>query len=186
LQSFLFEERQRLGLSQKEVFDFLAVNKATYYRWERGAAVPSDKLAELRKLGFDINFVVSGVRESSPTYNPQNVEGFKKLNHLASERKRLSLTQKEVCEAIDVSKGTYIRWEDGYSIPSDKLEKLAGLGFDINFVVTGERQKLNAELHREAVKAAFNRFPDRLNEPAFIADLVLMFYEQELSKSFSE
>tara|TARA_E500000081_G_scaffold112056_1_gene114399 strand:- start:1724 stop:2407 length:684 start_codon:yes stop_codon:yes gene_type:complete len=59
------------------------------------------------------------------------------LNPLREERESLGLNQKDVFEAIEVSKGTYIRWEAGKPIPSDKLSELAKLGFDINYVVTG-------------------------------------------------
>lgn len=62
LQSFLISERERLGYSQKEVFEKLGVNKATFYRWERGSPIPSDKLAMLDDMGFDIRFVIKGSR----------------------------------------------------------------------------------------------------------------------------
>lgn len=62
-----------------------------------------------------------------------------KLNFLAEERQRLDLKQKEVFEKIAVSKGTYIRWESGLDIPSGKLRALSDLGFDVQYVVTGER-----------------------------------------------
>jgi len=61
---------------------------------------------------------------------------------LKLERERLGLSQKEVYEAIDASKGTFIRWEAGKAIPSDKLAELVKLGFDVYYVVTGNRDKL--------------------------------------------
>lgn len=57
----------------------------------------------------------------------------------------MCLTQREVYEFIQASKGTYIRWEGGKAIPSDKLSELAVLGFDINFVVTGKRRATKNE-----------------------------------------
>jgi transcriptional regulator with XRE-family HTH domain len=63
LQSFLLLERERLGFSQKAAFEKVGVNKATYYRWEQGSPIPSDKLALLSELGFDIQFVVKGKRQ---------------------------------------------------------------------------------------------------------------------------
>ncbi|NRA56264.1 MAG: helix-turn-helix transcriptional regulator [Gammaproteobacteria bacterium] len=62
MQSFLLVERNRLEISQKKVFDEVGVNKATYYRWEQGNPIPSSKLALLAKLGFDVQFVVTGIR----------------------------------------------------------------------------------------------------------------------------
>ncbi|WP_462171110.1 helix-turn-helix transcriptional regulator [Pseudoalteromonas xiamenensis] len=60
--TFLREERDRLGLTQAQVADKIEVGKATYVRWEQGSPIPSDKLADLAKLGFDINFIVLGTR----------------------------------------------------------------------------------------------------------------------------
>ncbi|EWH09842.1 putative transcriptional regulator [Catenovulum agarivorans DS-2] len=73
MQSFLLSERERLGLKQKDVFEFIGVNKATYYRWESGNPIPSDKLNELSKLGFDVNYVVTGQRDSV-AINKQNYD----------------------------------------------------------------------------------------------------------------
>ncbi|NSY36518.1 XRE family transcriptional regulator [Pseudoalteromonas sp. JC28] len=58
-------ERKRLGLSPTEVADKISVGLATYYRWEAGKAIPSDKLADLAKLGFDVNFIVLGTHSAS-------------------------------------------------------------------------------------------------------------------------
>ncbi|WP_010603992.1 helix-turn-helix transcriptional regulator [Pseudoalteromonas maricaloris] len=61
---------------------------------------------------------------------------------LSLERKRLGLHQSDVYEKINVGKSTYIRWEKGNAIPSDKLAELEGIGFDILYVVTGRRKEL--------------------------------------------
>lgn len=61
------------------------------------------------------------------------------MNHLKEQRELLGLSQKEVFETIDVSKGTYIRWEAGKPIPSDKLSQLSDMGFDVNYIVTGTK-----------------------------------------------
>ncbi|MER2490675.1 helix-turn-helix domain-containing protein [Catenovulum sediminis] len=74
MQSFLLSERERLGLKQKDVFESIGVNKATYYRWESGNPIPSDKLNELSKLGFDVNYVVTGQRGSAATINKHNYD----------------------------------------------------------------------------------------------------------------
>ncbi|RXE95571.1 helix-turn-helix transcriptional regulator [Pseudoalteromonas sp. PS5] len=58
----LIEERERLGLQQKQVYDSIKVGKSTYYRWESGTPIPSDKLTELAKLGFDVGYLVTGKR----------------------------------------------------------------------------------------------------------------------------
>ncbi|MBQ4852964.1 helix-turn-helix transcriptional regulator [Pseudoalteromonas sp. MMG013] len=61
---YLVKERERLELQQKQVYDSIGVGKSTYYRWESGNPIPSDKLADLARLGFDVNYVVTGQRLS--------------------------------------------------------------------------------------------------------------------------
>jgi len=69
MKPFLLQERERLNLKQKDVFESIGVSKVTYYRWESGSPIPSDKLAELGKIGFDIHFVVTG--ESSKKFESE-------------------------------------------------------------------------------------------------------------------
>ncbi|WP_052713347.1 helix-turn-helix transcriptional regulator [Pseudoalteromonas rubra] len=61
---------------------------------------------------------------------------------LKGERERLNLTQQEVADKIHVGKATYVRWEKGNPIPSDKLNELDQIGFDILYVVTGRKSGL--------------------------------------------
>ncbi|ENW79755.1 hypothetical protein F909_02858 [Acinetobacter sp. ANC 3929] len=56
-----------------------------------------------------------------------------------SERKRLNLSQEALANLIDVSESTIKRWENGASIPSDKLAQCANEGFDIVFVLLGKK-----------------------------------------------
>ncbi|PRO74922.1 hypothetical protein C6Y40_03765 [Alteromonas alba] len=60
--NLLKAERERLGLKQSQVFEHIGVSKGTFIRWEQDAPIPSDKLAGLASLGFDINYVVTGKR----------------------------------------------------------------------------------------------------------------------------
>lgn len=55
-------ERKRLGLSATEVREAIDASRATYTRWEAGSSIPSEKLAALGEIGFDINYIVSGKR----------------------------------------------------------------------------------------------------------------------------
>ncbi|WP_076921201.1 S24 family peptidase [Pseudoalteromonas sp. SK20] len=60
---------------------------------------------------------------------------------LRDERNRLELTQAEASKAIGVGKTTFLRWESGYPIPSDKLIALSDIGFDINYVLKGSKRE---------------------------------------------
>lgn len=55
-------ERKRLNLSQKEIADFLGMSSKQIGRWESLTPIPADKLSKLTELGFDSNYVVTGVR----------------------------------------------------------------------------------------------------------------------------
>ncbi|MAD90277.1 MAG: hypothetical protein CMK64_11275 [Pseudoalteromonas sp.] len=59
------EERKRLKLNQKVVADFLKMSTKQVSRWESNIPIPSDKLAVLVELGFDVNYVLTGKRISS-------------------------------------------------------------------------------------------------------------------------
>ncbi len=68
------------------------------------------------------------------------------MNFLRQERELLGLQGREVYERLEVSKGTYIRWEAGHAVPSDQLAKLYELGFDVGYVVTGKRTGPSASI----------------------------------------
>lgn len=62
---WLQQERDRLKLSQAVVAAAAEVAVKTVGRWEREIAIPADKLAKLVSLGFDAQFVVTGVRSTA-------------------------------------------------------------------------------------------------------------------------
>ena len=55
------------------------------------------------------------------------------------ERERLKFGQAAVAGFAEVTTKTVGRWEREIAIPTDKLEALARIGFDAQYVVTGER-----------------------------------------------
>lgn len=61
-------------------------------------------------------------------------------NRLKNERVRLNLTQKEVADSTNMSTKSIARWEAGIPIPSDKLVILASLGFDVDYILTGQHK----------------------------------------------
>lgn len=61
---------------------------------------------------------------------------------LRNERKRLKLTQAALIQKLGISKGTAVNYEAGKCSPdAAQLAKLAVIGFDVNFVVTGTSQR---------------------------------------------
>ena len=63
--SRLEEERERLGLTRAGVAEELGVDRTTVQRWEKAIAVPADKLGALARMGFDAQYVVTGVRSEN-------------------------------------------------------------------------------------------------------------------------
>lgn len=61
----LGEERKRLGLNQNKVATYCEVSIKTVGRWEKNIPIPADKLALLAQLGYDINYILTGVKPLS-------------------------------------------------------------------------------------------------------------------------
>ena len=61
----LREERSRLGLTQQEVADAANVHAKTVRRWETKVPVPMDAMVPLLDIGYDVQYVVSGVRSKN-------------------------------------------------------------------------------------------------------------------------
>ena len=58
----LGEERKRLNLNQNKVAVYCDVNVKTVGRWEKNIPIPADKLALLVQLGYDITYILTGVK----------------------------------------------------------------------------------------------------------------------------
>lgn len=65
----LKDERNRLGLSQQGLADYLSVAKATIQNWEgaggRETQIPADKLETCAKRGMDVQYVLTGTRSTN-------------------------------------------------------------------------------------------------------------------------
>lgn len=58
----LERERRRLGLDKAGAAAAAGVHPSTYRRWEIDRAVPGDVLAALAEAGFDVQYIVTGIR----------------------------------------------------------------------------------------------------------------------------
>ena len=62
-------------------------------------------------------------------------------DRLREERLRIAVQQVDMAEACDVSRGTLATWEKGEQAPNAAiLSKMASMGVDVLYVVTGQRQ----------------------------------------------
>ena len=72
IHSRLLNERQRLGLTQRQGGEAAGVSLATYQNWERYGGFPNaDALAKLFAVGFDVLYVVTGTRNNAELSNEQ-------------------------------------------------------------------------------------------------------------------
>ncbi len=62
----LRQERERLDLFPTHVSRYLGAGHSSYPRWEAGNPMPAAQLARLQPLGFDLQFVLTGVRAQVP------------------------------------------------------------------------------------------------------------------------
>ena len=58
----LGEERKRLSLNQNKVAAYCEVSVKSVGRWEKNIPIPADKLALLAQLGYDITYILTGVK----------------------------------------------------------------------------------------------------------------------------
>ena len=64
----LGEERKRLNLNQNKVAGYCEVSVKTVGRWEKNIPIPADKLSLLAQLGYDISYIITGIKLSPQTY----------------------------------------------------------------------------------------------------------------------
>lgn len=88
----------------------------------------------------------------------QQEKDFSVCSRLREERKALGLDQQQIADALDVSLKTVGRWEKNIAIPSDKLAGLATQGFDVVYVLTGQRMPRPAEGLSERESAVLDNF----------------------------
>lgn len=99
----LGEERKRLGLNQNKVASYCEVSVKSVGRWEKNIPIPVDKLALLAQLGYDMTFILTGVKLA-----PQ-VAGLDKASQVWN-------TEQPVSDTISKEQETWL----------DVLENLAG------------------------------------------------------------
>lgn len=102
------------------------------------------------------------------------------MNFIKKERMRLGYMAKEVADYTGISLVAQSRYENGKRFPDTKyLYKLAEMGFDMHFVITGERIILKLDNIEELVIAKYRQ----LNEESKNNILIQLVKEDEGVKS---
>ena len=97
---------------------------------------------------------------------------------LSDERKRLNLTQKQVCEALEIGSASLSRYEQGKRMP-DILQacEFAALGYDMQYVMIGEHAGQAPSLS-DAERQLLTSYRGA-NDPALLLRLVDAFITAE-------
>lgn len=76
----LLTERKRLGLKQSAVTQATGISKTTIHRYENDFSIPSTKSVQaLKTLGFDMDYVLTGVTQEEGDITPQELAFIKLL-----------------------------------------------------------------------------------------------------------
>lgn len=98
---------------------------------------------------------------------------------LWAERDRLGVKQAELCETLKVSKTTQIQYEANKSRPDvDYLVKISVLGFDLMYLLTGERGAGPLPAEHQNLIDAYEAVPEDLKRAVF--GVLLSFGQTEL------
>lgn len=121
------KKRLDLKLLQKEVTQKLGINNTTIYNWENNRASPS--LYQIPKI---IKFL---------GYVPHDPSVKTLGEKIATSRRFLGLTQKELARRLGIDPTTLGRWERAKSQPPKKhLKKLNGLFTSLSSGAAGLEQ----------------------------------------------
>jgi transcriptional regulator with XRE-family HTH domain len=104
-------------------------------------------------------------------------------SRIKEERLRLGLSQEGLAKIAGVQRRAHIRYEHDERLPDAAyLSALAGAGADINYILTGRRERPASELtDRARLLAAIEAIEDGLGDkrlpPAKKAEAILLAYE---------
>ena len=102
---------------------------------------------------------------------------------LREERERLDLSQQHCADVAGVGLSTWKRWEKDQAMPSDKMERLAAIGFDGDFLLTGNRDRDRAKVSAEE---ALMRVLDALEQLGLAKTLTLDQLKPLIGFAFSD
>lgn len=107
---------------------------------------------------------------NSQAQNPQKTDIFV-CSRFKEERERKRISQMQVASELGVTSKTVGRWEKEIPIPSDKLGLLQQLGFDVVFILTGERT-LGLMIQADIVGAQneIKRFQDSVSQSLAVGE----------------
>lgn len=134
---FISNRRKNLGLSQKEIADFLAVSIPTVSKWEKDERIPDlslfSGLAKILKV--DLDSLINFKEENNNNYdleNEFNIDNFSK--YFAAIRKLSGYTLITLAEKLDISYQTISKWERSESVPNIFVLKKCAEIFNVSLI----------------------------------------------------
>ena len=137
LGEFIYQRRKSLGLSQKDIADFLAVSVSSVFKWEKNERLPDltlfGGLAKILKV--DIESLVDCKEALNNSYDDENefnIEAFSKF--FATQRKINNYSLIDLSEKLNISYQTISKWEKQESLPNIYTLKQCSELFHISLV----------------------------------------------------
>lgn len=117
----LKQERERLGYTQENFAAAAGAKRRTLIDWEKSVSSPTAvQLAELSKIGVNVNYVVTGEREPTPTnlyLESQAEHAFKVLLREADKIKAVNIYDKDTYNMLVMMFMRQLRMSAGHSEP---------------------------------------------------------------------
>jgi transcriptional regulator with XRE-family HTH domain len=87
---------------------------------------------------------------------------------LVEERKRLGITQADLRDQTGVGRSTQVKYESGETSPDVRyLVKLGGMGFDVMYLLTGERGAAAMPVEHQNLIEAYEEAPEDVKRAVF-------------------
>jgi len=153
--NFISKRRKEIGLSQKDVADFLGVSIPSVSKWESGERVPDLALIGLlaRLLKVDIDSLVNGestLNNNIDIENEFNISEFSKYFTYLRKVNNYSLVS--LAEQLDTRYQTISKWENEESVPNIFMLKKCSEIFNVSLSEIYYGKKFNEEVVIEEPK----------------------------------
>ena len=153
--NFISKRRKEIGLSQKDVADFLGVSIPSVSKWESGERVPDLALIGLlaRLLKVDIDSLVNGestLNNNIDIENEFNISEFSKYFTYLRKINNYSLVS--LAELLDTRYQTISKWENEESVPNIFMLKKCSEIFKVPLSEIYYGKKFNEEVVNEEPK----------------------------------
>lgn len=134
---FIYNRRKELGLSLKDIADFLIVSPSTVYKWEKDERMPDLSLfGNLAKvLKVDLESLIDSRSEINNNYDLENEFDITRFSkYFSIQRKLNNYTLQTLSEKLNISYQTISKWEKQESLPNIYTLKECSELFHISLV----------------------------------------------------